>query len=81
MDENLSIVDEESQWFYTTVSAVGDKQQSGEKGPVPQIVLTRLLELGVIGGASQNSSNVTMVWKNGMESWKPIHTVCEFYLH
>ena len=53
------------EWYYCDVLG------SAQKGPVPGIVLCRLLEKGV--GVSANS----LVWKAGMESWQPMANVSE----
>jgi len=65
-------------WYYTTIAKGEDQQQFArkEKGPVPQIVLLRLLEKGIIDPSTSDS--ITMAWKQGMESWQPIHTVPPF---
>jgi hypothetical protein len=54
------------EWFYSDVSS------GAQKGPVPSIVLSRLLEKGI------GVSGSTLVWKVGMENWLPmkeVHTV------
>lgn len=54
------------EWHYCDV--MGGLQ----KGPLPVVVLCRLLEKGV--GVSPQ----TLVWKAGMESWLPMATVSIF---
>jgi HIV Tat-specific factor 1 len=56
------------EWFYSDAAGSAGVQ----KGPVPQIVLCRLLERGV-GVSAQ-----TLVWKAGMESWQPMAQVSPF---
>ena len=54
------------EWFYTL--------NEQRKGPVPTVVLSRLLEKGV-GVSAQ-----TLVWTSSMEQeWKPMHSVGYFY--
>lgn len=72
-EPSLSVV-EDNQWFYTVVQK--EKEQSEDtlsrKGPMPQIVLVRLLEKGIIGPTAESA---TLVWKIGMDEWLPIQTV------
>ncbi len=51
------------EWFYTDVA------NGAQKGPVPAVVLNRLLEKGV-GVTPQ-----TLVWKVGMDTWLPAANV------
>ena len=77
MDMRIFIM-EESQWYYTTILKTEENSEGTrgrEKGPIPQIVLFRLLEKGIIG----SGENVTLVWKVGMDSWLPIQTVINFF--
>jgi len=60
-------------WYYTTIAKGEDQTTKKEKGPVPQIVLLRLLEKGIIDPSTSDS--ITMAWKQGMDTWQPIHTV------
>ena len=49
-------------WHYSDVNGA-------QKGPVPTVVLSRLLEKGV-GVTAQ-----TLVWKAGMDNWLPVSNV------
>ena len=51
------------EWHYCDVLG------GAQKGPVPAVVLCRLLEKGV--GVSPQ----TLIWKVGMESWLPMSAV------
>lgn len=69
-----SLSSDDNQWFYTVV--LKEKEQAEDamsrKGPMPQIVLVRLLEKGIIGPTAESA---TLVWKIGMNEWLPIQTV------
>ena len=69
----LSVV-EDNQWFYTIVQKEKDQTEDtlSRKGPMPQIVLVRLLEKGIIGPTAESA---TLIWKIGMDEWLPIQTV------
>jgi hypothetical protein len=64
----------DNQWFYTVVLKDREKSEDtmSRKGPMPQIVLVRLLEKGIIGPTAESA---TLVWKIGMDEWLPIQTV------
>jgi hypothetical protein len=51
------------EWYYS------DGASGAQKGPVPAVVLSRLLEKGV-GVTGQ-----TLVWKAGMDQWLPAANV------
>lgn len=53
-----------AQWLYTDT-------QGAQKGPLPEPVLCKLLErgTGLVDGT-------TLVWKQGMDGWKPMQEVC-----
>eukprot|EP01036_Dinobryon_divergens_P024852 gene24852-33339_t len=76
-EPSLLSVAEDNQWFYTVV--LKEREQSEDtlsrKGPMPQIVLVRLLEKGIIGPTAESA---TLVWKIGMDEWLPIQTVPPF---
>mmetsp|Transcript_28224 Transcript_28224/g.47464 ORF Transcript_28224/g.47464 Transcript_28224/m.47464 type:complete len:579 (+) Transcript_28224:54-1790(+) len=55
-----------SVWHYS------DSDSTARKGPVPEVVLCRLLEKG-IGVSAQ-----TLVWKQGMETWQAMSNVSPF---
>ena len=67
----------DNQWFYTVVLKDREKSEDtmSRKGPMPQIVLVRLLEKGIIGPTAESA---TLVWKIGMDEWLPIQTVSVF---
>lgn len=56
------------EWYYSDVAS------GVQKGPVPAVVLNRLLEKGV--GVSPQ----TLVWKAGMEQWLPAANVSISFL-
>ena len=56
-------MNDEREWYYSEGAGCA------QKGPVPAIVLSRLLEKGV-GITPQ-----TLIWKAGMETWMPIANV------